>query len=169
MNIRSCARQSSRPTSMPLINWRTISAFQTPQDGADVVLRASRQFEEDLLQRLPILSHHLAQVLQAPHRHQPAMVDDGQSGAHPLRDLQDMGGEEHRLPLLAEILKDVLHLPGALWVEADGWLVEEQHLRVVEQSGGQRDLLPHAPRVTGEEIVASLLEVEQLEQGRDAA
>ena len=80
-----------------------------------------------------------------------------------------MGGEEHRLSLLAEVLEDVLHLAGALGVEANRWFVEEEHLRIVEQGGGQRDLLPHTPRVAREKIVAALLEVEQLEQGRDPA
>src|SRR5205823_14364633 len=113
------------------------------QHGADVLLSASGQLEEDLFQRLAILANHMAELLETSHRHQAAAVDDREAGAHPLRDLQDVGREEDRLSLLAEVLEDVFHLAGALRIQAHGGLVEEENLRVVEQRRGERDLLPH--------------------------
>src|SRR5207245_3928454 len=95
--------------------------------------------------------------------------DDLQAAAHPLRDLQDVGREDNRLPFLAEVLEDVFHLAGALRIEANSGLVEEEHLRVVEQRRRQRDLLPHASRVARKEVVAPLPQVEELEQRIDAA
>src|SRR5258708_37671713 len=83
-NICSCTRQSSRPSPSPSNAPVPGLAFEATQHRADVVLAAAGQFEEDLLQRLPVLSDHVAKVLEAPHRHQPAVVDDGQPGAHAL-------------------------------------------------------------------------------------
>src|SRR3982074_2481868 len=136
-NICSWARQSSRPTSSPAMARPTGLLFEATQDGAYVLLAAPGQLQKDLLQRLPVLAHYVAQLLQAAHGDQAAAIDDGEPRAHSLRDLQDMGGEEHRLALLAEVLEDVLHLAGALRIEADGGLIEEEHLRVVEQGRGE--------------------------------
>src|SRR5947208_8178435 len=168
-NICSWARQSSRPTSSPCITGLKRLAFESTQHGADVLLSTSGQLEEDLFQRLAILANHMAKLLEASHRHQPAAVDDGEAGAHPFRDLQDVGREEDRLSLLAEVLEDVFHLAGALRIQAHGGLVEEENLRIVQQRRGQRDLLPHASGVAGKEIVGPLPEVEELEQSVDAA
>src|SRR5437763_11132626 len=136
-NICNWARQRSRPISSPCITGPEWLAFETTQHGADVLLAAPGQLEEDLFERLSILANHVAKFLEAPHRHQVSAVDDGETGAHPLRDLQDVGGEENRLPFLAEVLQDVFHLAGALRVEANGGLVEEKHPGVVEQGRGQ--------------------------------
>src|SRR3982074_2533974 len=153
-NICSWARQSSSPTSSPATTRPIRLSLEATQDGADIFLTASGQLEEDLLQRLPVLSDHVPQLLQAAHGDQPAAIDDGEPGAHPLRDLQDVGREEHGLPLLAKVLEDVLHLTGTLRIEAHRGFVEEEHLWVVQQRGGQGHLLPHAAGVAGEEVVA---------------
>src|SRR2546421_8425099 len=169
MNICSWTRQSSRPSARPSHAPAPGLAFEATQHRADVVLAAASQLEEDLLQRLPVLPHHVPEVLQASHGHQPAVVDDGQPGAHPLGNFQDVSGKEDGLPLTAEVLQDVFHLSGALRIEADGRLIEEEDLRVVQQRRRQRDLLPHAARIAREEVVAALLEIEQLQQRRDPA
>src|SRR5438128_2888003 len=132
-NICSWVRQSSSPMSSPATTRPIGLSFEAAQDGADVFFAAPGQLKEDLLQRLPVLSDHVPQLLQAAHGDQPAAFDDGQPRAHPLRDLQDVGGEEHRLALPAKVLEDVLHLPGTLWIKADGGLVEEEHLWVMKQ------------------------------------
>src|SRR5256712_6756264 len=168
-NICSWARHSSKPTSSPCISGLERLAFESTQHGADVLLFAASQLEEDLFQRLSILANHVPELLKASHRHQTAAVDDGKAGAHPLGDLQDMGREEHHLSLLAEVLAAVFHLAGALRIQAYGGLVEEENLRIVEQRRGQGDLLPHAPGVAGKEVIAPLPEVEELEQRVDAA
>src|SRR6202521_3345030 len=108
-NICSWARQSSSPTSRPATTRPIGLSLEATQHGAHVFLATSGQFKEDLLERLPVLSDHVPQLLQAAHGDEPPTIDDGQPGAHPLRDLQDVGGEEHRFPLLAKILQDVLH------------------------------------------------------------
>src|SRR2546421_9198273 len=152
-NICSWARHSSSPTPSPATT-RSMGLFlEATQDGADIFLSATGQLEEDLFQRLPVLSDHVAQFLQAAHRDQTAVVDDGEPGAHALRDFQDVRGKEHRLSLLAEVLEDVLHLAGTLRIEAHGGLVEEEDLRIMKQGGGQRHLLPHTSGVAGEEVV----------------
>src|SRR5713226_1615158 len=169
MNICSWTRQSSRPSPSPSSAPAPGLALQATQHPADVVLVAAGQFEEDLFQRLPVLPDHVAEVLQASHCHQPAMVDDGESRAHPLGDFQDVRGKEDGLSLAAEILEDVLHLTSALGVEADSRLIEEKDLRVVQQRRRERDFLSHAARVTRKEVVAAVLEIEQFEQRGDPA
>src|SRR6266568_1817013 len=64
-NIFSWARQRSSPTWSPATT-RSMGLFlEATQDGADVLLAAPRELEKDLLQRLSVLSDHVAQVLQA--------------------------------------------------------------------------------------------------------
>src|SRR5207244_5104729 len=78
-NICSWARQSSSPTWSPATT-RSMGLFlEAAQDGADVFLAAPGELQEDLLQRLPVLSDHVAQLLQAALRDQPAVVDNGAS------------------------------------------------------------------------------------------
>src|SRR2546428_13490355 len=101
-NIRSWARHSSKPTSSPCISGPERLAFESTQHGADVLLSAAGQLEEDLFQRLSILADHVAQLLEASHRHQTAAVDDGEAGGHPPRGAPEVGGGEERLFLLAE-------------------------------------------------------------------
>src|SRR3989454_5907453 len=105
-NIRSWTRHSSKPTSSPCISGPERLAFESTQHGADVLLSAAGQLEEDLFQRLSILADHVAQLLEASHRHQPAAVDDGEAGAHPPSRLPGVGGEENCISLLAESLGD---------------------------------------------------------------
>src|ERR1700693_2873175 len=90
MNICSWTRQSSRPSASPSSAPAPGLALEATQHRADVVLAAAGQLEEDLLQRLPVLSDHVPEVLQCPHRHQPAVVDDGQPGAHSLGDFKNV-------------------------------------------------------------------------------
>src|SRR5207249_10732703 len=107
-NIGTGPRHSSSPSSSPCITGLMRLAFESTQHGADILLAASRQLEEDLFQRLSVLSDHVAELLEAAHGHQTSAVDDGEAGAHPLRDLQDVGREENCLPFPAEVLEDVL-------------------------------------------------------------
>src|SRR6202521_4692576 len=168
-NICSWARQSSSPTSSPATTRPIGLSLEATQHGADVFLATSGQLEEDLLERLAVLSDHVPQLLQAAHGDETAAIDDGQPGAHAFRDLQDVGGEEDRLPFLTKVLEDVLHLTGTVWIQAHGRFVEEEHLWVMEQGGGQRHLLAHAARVAGKEVVAAFVQVEELQQRLDPA
>src|SRR6266480_5853573 len=90
-NIFSWARQRSSPTWSPAAT-RSMGLFlEATQDGADVLLAAPGELEEDLLQRLAVLSDHVAQLLQAAQGDQTAVVDNGEARAHSLRDFEDMG------------------------------------------------------------------------------
>src|SRR5437899_1720174 len=79
-NICSCTRHSSSPTSSPCFTGLKRLAFESTQHGANVLLAAPRQLEEDLFQRLSILSDHVAELLEAAHGHQTSAVDDRQAG-----------------------------------------------------------------------------------------
>src|SRR5256886_16012899 len=117
-NICSWARQSSRPTSSPCITGLKRLAFESTQHGADVLLSTSGQLEEDLFQRLAILANHMAKLLEASHRHQPAAVDDGEAGGHPLPALHEVGRrEDHPFPLAQDPVA-VVSAPAALRIHA---------------------------------------------------
>src|SRR5256885_2634796 len=122
--ICSWVRHSSKPTSSPCISGLERLAFESTQHGADVLLSAAGQLEEDLFQRLSILADHVAQLPEASHRHQPAAGDDGEAGAPPPCDLPGVGREEERLSLPSEVLEDVFHLAGAFPVHAHRGVLE---------------------------------------------
>ncbi len=56
-----------------------------------------------------------------------------------------------------------LHLPSQLEVEGPQRLVEEQHVRTVDDRAGQRDALLHAARQLGRLLVGDVGELDQLE------
>src|SRR5438445_229298 len=158
VNICSWVRHSSSPTPRPLATRVRGLAFETTQHRADVLLATAGQVEEDLLQRLPVLSDHVSELLQAAHGDQPTVVDDRQPAAHPLGDLQDVGGEEHRLPLPAEVLEDVFRLPGARAGRSEQ---ADKHL-----DGGR--LAGAVGPEEAEELAASHLQVQVLHGGQAA-
>src|SRR5260370_8370695 len=66
-NICSWARQSSSPTSIPATTRPIGLSLEATQDRADILLPAPGQLEEDLLQRFPVLPHHLPHPLHPSH------------------------------------------------------------------------------------------------------
>ncbi|EPJ35721.1 putative Bacitracin transport ATP-binding protein BcrA [Streptomyces afghaniensis 772] len=79
---------------------------------------------------------HVRQELPAPDDDE--MVGGQRHLAH------QMGGDEDRTALRGECLHQVAHPEDALGVEAVDRLVEQQHLRVAEQRGGDAQPLSHA-------------------------
>ena len=57
---------------------------------------------------------------------------------------QDVAGDQDRLAHLAQLLEQPAHLDAGPRVEAAGRLVEQQHLRLVQQHAGQAEPLRHA-------------------------
>ena len=60
---------------------------------------------------------------------------------------QHVAGDEHRAALGGHAAQEVAQPADALRIEAVGGLVEDQHLRVAEQRGGEPEPLAHAERV----------------------
>src|SRR5205807_6353785 len=80
-----------------------------------------------------------------------------------------VGGEEDGLPALEEAAHQDAKLARANRVETDGGLVQEQHLRVIQQAASQVQALFHAPRVGLDAIALPPFEVEPIEQLRNTA
>jgi hypothetical protein len=57
---------------------------------------------------------------------------------------QQVTGHQHRPALAGQLAQQVPHPPDPLGVQAVERFVENQHARVTEQGGGQRQPLPHA-------------------------
>ena len=71
-------------------------------------------------------------------------VDDADAVAHLLGDLQHVRREEDRAPLLCQAAEQIFDDARAARVQPRGRLVEEEHLRRVQQRGRERELLTHA-------------------------
>ena len=67
------------------------------------------------------------------------------------------------LPIAAQLLEQGAHLDAGARVEAAGRLVEQQHLRFVQQHAGQAEALRHAAREARDQGVALVAEVDELE------
>ena len=71
--------------------------------------------------------------------------------------------DHDRLAHLPQLLEQFAHLDAGPRVEAAGRLVEQQHLRLVQQHAGQAEPLRHAARQARDQGVALVAEVDQLE------
>ena len=127
--------------------------------GAGVVLGA----EAD-----DVGADHALEGVGGVERHQLPLVDDGDAVAvlgllHVVSGHEDGDGV---LPLqLDYVVPDVL---AGLGVEADGRLVEEEDVRVVEHAAGDLEAAPHAAGVGADDGVAAVPEVDDAERFFDA-
>ncbi|ELS56589.1 putative Nodulation ABC transporter NodI [Streptomyces viridochromogenes Tue57] len=85
----------------------------------------------------------------------------------------EVGGDEHGPSLGRQRLHQVPHPEDALGVEAVDRLVEQQHLRVAEQRGGDAEALAHAEREALGALPGHVLETDHAQHlvhppGRDA-
>ena len=85
--------------------------------------------------------------------HHPALVDDHHPPAGHLHLGQDVGGEHDRV-LASQALDQLAGLDDLLGVEARGGLVEDEHVRVVEDGLGEAHPLAVALRELADEGVA---------------
>ena len=115
---------------------------------------------------LAALAEHL---LERPLRAQLAVREDDDV-VDRLRDLGEQMARHEDRPALRGLVAEQLAEPAdALRVEAVGRLVEDQHLRVAEQRGGDRQPLAHAHRVALHAPVRRVLQLHEVEQLVDAA
>ena len=96
---------------------------------------------------------------------QPAAVDDADPVGQFVRLFQVLGGEEDGHAELGVEPADLLPHPGpAHRVQAAGRLVEEQHLGVVDQRGGQVEPALHPARVGADRPPERVADVDELAQ-----
>ena len=85
-----------------------------------------------------------------------ALGDDATAADHDdlvgrlLHLVQQVGGQQHRASLVGEPAQQAAHPVDALRVETVGGLVEDQDLRVAQQSAGDAEALAHPERVVAQ-------------------
>ena len=84
------------------------------------------------------------EILRRTLAHDPAAVDDHDSIGNELDLGQDVALEEHRSTLRGPVDQQPAQPGHARRIEAVRGFVEQQHLRVPEQSARQREPLPHS-------------------------
>ena len=92
-----------------------------------------------------------------------ALLDDADLVADVGQLGQDMAGNHDRLAHLAELLEQAADLDPRARVQAAGRLVEDQHLGVVQEHAGQAQPLRHAAGKAGDEGLALVAQVDQVE------
>jgi hypothetical protein len=109
-----------------------------------------------------------AQLVERARGHDEAAAHDGDPVCHQLGLAEHVRGHDQRGAALALLVEVAAHVGGGDRVEARGRLVAEDPVRRMQRRPDERDLLRHAARVGGEHRVATVRELETLEQSLDA-
>ena len=96
-----------------------------------------------------------------------AAIDDRDAGAQLLELGQDVAADDDGLAHRTELAEELAKLDPRARVETGRRLVEEQHLRVVDERVGEAQPLLHAARQVLDVGVALVAEIDQLEQVAD--
>ena len=91
-------------------------------------------------------------------------VDDRHLVAQPLHHVEHVRGEEEGDPAGGQAAQEVAHHAAGHGVDAVQGLVEEEHLRPVDEGAGEGELLAHALRVVHHELAALVGQGEELEE-----
>jgi hypothetical protein len=90
-------------------------------------------------------AHDLEQLLERAHRHDLALVHDGDAVAQALGLLHVVGGVEDGGPGLGHPLDGREDVVAGLGIDAESGLVEQEHARGVHQAAGQVEAPLHPP------------------------
>ena len=103
------------------------------------------QLREDAFQRG--LAHQFAKALDGIVGHHLAIAKDQHRGADLLDDFQNVGAVQDDFPLPRQRAQQAAQHQRGGHVEAGERLVQDEHVRVVQQRGGEQNLLAHALRI----------------------
>src|SRR5687767_15346800 len=93
-----------------------------------------------------------------------SVLENDDARAHLLDYLKDVRAEDHHLPFGGERSHERFQHPRGADVETREWLVEDDDARVVQDSGGDENFLPHAFRIRRQRLVAVVVDSKQLEE-----
>ena len=116
------------------------------------------QLREDAFQRG--LAHEFAKAFNRVVRHHLARAQDQDRGADLFNDLKDVGTIKDDFPLAGQGAQQGAQHQPAGHVQAGERLVQDEDIRVVQQGGGEQNLLAHALRIRGERRMAVIPERE---------
>ncbi len=92
------------------------------------------------------------------------VVDDGDPITKRFGDLQRVRRQEHRTTVPCEGAEQVFEQPSRPRVEAHHRLIDDNQLRLVNQSRADQDLLTHTVRVALDQFVLPRCELKKLEK-----
>src|SRR4051794_33589577 len=96
-------------------------------------------------------------------RDDAAFIDDGHAIAELLRLLNVVGGQQDGALLAAEVLDKFVDFEAGLGIETCRWLIQKQHLRIVEERQRESESLLLAARELRVERFALVPKLESLE------
>ena len=99
----------------------------------------------------------LAQVFQRAATDQPAVLDDADPARQLLGNVEGMRGQKHGHALVGLAAQEVLEQADAARVQSDGWLIDDEHARLVDERGGKDGSLAHAVGIAFRQIVDEVL------------
>lgn len=126
------------------------------------VLCPAGQRQEDIFERLVVRLG--TQLIHRAHGNNTPAANDCHAIAQPLRDFEDMCRQEYGGAARGELAQNVLDQPRTAGIEPHRRLIQEERARIMQQCACQGGLLPHSMRVAADQVVATIVEVEELEQ-----
>ena len=96
-----------------------------------------------------------------------AVIDDRHARAQLLELGKDVAADDDRLAQRPELTKQLAQLHARPRIQSGRRLVEQEHLRIVDQRVGQTQALLHAPRQRLDVRVSLVCQVDQVEQVAD--
>ena len=129
--------------------------LQQPGRGLSIARHADPQHD------LP--ADHLHHLGHVPLTFISPRLDDADLVAHVGQLGQDVAGDHDRLAQLAQMLDDPADFDPHPRVQPAGRLVEQQHLRIVQQHAGQPQPLRHAAGKAGGQGIALVVQADQFE------
>ena len=109
-----------------------------------------------------------AQLVDRPFGHEPALLNHPDARAHLLDLAQQVARHQHRPLALAEVDDELAHVDHALRIEAVGWFVEDQDVRLFDQRRRDPQPLLHAQRIGREPVLLARRELHLLQRDVDA-
>src|SRR5271170_1575891 len=105
-----------------------------------------------------------SQLIERSLSYQPTLMNDSDVTAQPLHDLQYMRGEKDRSPARDHALQHCLQGSGGNGVHPLEGLVQKQNFRSVNYRSSHCQLLLHAVRIVGDQLLRLIGELHKVEQ-----
>src|SRR6266542_814022 len=141
---------------------RISSGIEDVHEFAGGVL--SCQAQKDLLEPGTTFSRSGAKVVHRSDRANLSVLDDADSVAHRLRDLERVCRHHYRVTAPDVFAEQIFQNPRRLWVEPNHRLVHDDDIGLVPQGAGDDQLLAHPVAVALHELITPPLEIEQRQQ-----
>src|SRR6266542_659278 len=124
----------------------------------------SGELEENLFQSGRSARRFGAQLGHRAQRANLPALDDSDPVAHCLRDLERVRRHHDRVTAARVLAEQILEDACRFRIQSDHWLVNNDHVRLVNERAGDDQLLPHSVAVALDQLVAPFVEIEQRQQ-----